>query len=326
MSSQPSASILVTGAAGFLGSEICRQARCCGLSVHATDRNEPAPVPGLYFHRADVLEPASLSPLLKGVEAVIHCAGLAHIFSKSHEHANAFRLINEVGTARIAEAATRAGTRHFVLISSVAVYGGGTANTDETARCCPDGPYAVSKWRAEQRAREIVQGTATQLTILRLATLYGEGDPGNVARLIRMIDRGRFVWIGQGQNRKSLIHREDAARGILASLQRADGTPAVFNLSALSCTMREIVEGIAGALGRRVPRWYLPGRPAQLVAQLAGRLHLFADLHRTLQKWVADDSYDAGRFRRTFGFETKVSLTNGLSREVTWYRSSVEQS
>ena len=69
---------------------------------------------------------------------------------------------------------------------------------------------------------EISRMPHVDLTILRMATLYGEGDPGNVARLMRAIDLGRFIWIGNGMNRKSLLHKEDAAR---ASLEVAK-TPA----------------------------------------------------------------------------------------------------
>ena len=58
------------------------------------------------------------------------------------------------------------------------------------------------------------------LTILRLATLYGEGDPGNVGRLMRTLDRGRFLWIGDGSNRKSLLYRGDAANACMAVAER----------------------------------------------------------------------------------------------------------
>jgi len=324
MCSQSSKRLLVTGASGFFGSEICRQACASGLSVHRTDRKDHPTDPTLPFTRADLLESPGLVALLDRADAVIHCAGLAHIFSKSQEHAEAFTLINETATARVAEAATKAGVRHLVLISTVAVYGGSTANTDEDAECSPEGPYAVSKWRAEQRAREATEGTSTQLTILRLATLYGEGDPGNVARLIRLLDRGRFIWIGSGMNRKSLIHREDAARAVLSCLQHVDGTCAVFNVSAPPCTMREIVEGISEALGRRAPRWHIPSLPVQLASRVAGKLHPSADLDRTVQKWVAHDCYDAARFRAAFGFETRVRLEDGLRREVAWYRRSAD--
>ena len=58
------------------------------------------------------------------------------------------------------------------------------------------------------------------LTILRLATLYGEGDPGNVGRLMRTLDRERFLWIGNRRNRKSLLYKGDAARACMAVAER----------------------------------------------------------------------------------------------------------
>ena len=70
------------------------------------------------------------------------------------------------------------------------------------------------------------------LTILRLATVYGEGDRGNIARLMRTIDAGRFVWVGRGTNRKSLIHRDDAAAAVLAVVSTGASGIRTFNVSA----------------------------------------------------------------------------------------------
>ena len=59
----------------------------------------------------------------------------------------------------------------------------------------------------QSRAIEIAGESGMALTILRLATLYGKGHPRNVGRLIRTLDRGRFLWIGDGGNRKSLLYK-----------------------------------------------------------------------------------------------------------------------
>jgi nucleoside-diphosphate-sugar epimerase len=105
----------------------------------------------------------------------------------------------------------------LILISSVSVYGPYTLGLyDENTPCRPVGPYPLSKFHAELRAIEIADKSGMALTILRLATLYGEGDPGNVGRLIRSLDQGRFVWIGDGSNRKSLLYKRDAARACVA--------------------------------------------------------------------------------------------------------------
>jgi nucleoside-diphosphate-sugar epimerase len=314
--------LLITGANGFLGSEVVRQAAAAGLKVRLTDLGDVSCCSGENYYRADILDPVALKPVFEGVNNVIHAAGLAHVRGQSRADKARFKEINEIGTANVAQGAARAGVRHFVLVSSVSVYGGISRAIDETVRCHPDGPYAESKWQAEQRAIEISQVTGMSLTILRLATLYGEGDPGNVARLMRMIDHGRFLWMGNGSNRKSLLHREDAARAILLVMQRPASGVTVYNVSAFSCTMREVVDGLAGPLGKRIPPF---GIPASWVRGLSSLLTLFPmsrlrTLVATLQKWFADDVYDVSKYAQAFNFQERVNLADGLRREVAWYQ------
>ena len=315
--------VLVTGAAGFFGSEIVRQAIVAGLLVRATDRSAARPSSCPDYFCADILDLDSLDPAMDGVKVVIHAAGLAHIFDKKKAKKALFKEVNEVGTANVALAASEAGVKHFILISSVSVYGPFTQGVyDESAPCQPEGPYAGSKYQAELRAIEIAKASGMALTILRLATLYGENDPGNVARLMRSIDQGRFIWIGDGSNHKSLLHREDAARACLAVAQHPASGVNIYNVSAPPYSMREIVQGLASALGKPVPTWHIPGALTLAVAGMAsaitGRTGRLGNLRATLQKWLADDVYLAGKFEKAFGFKTQVSLAEGLRREVVW--------
>jgi nucleoside-diphosphate-sugar epimerase len=317
--------ILVTGACGFLGSEIVRQAMAAGITVSATDRIEspPRPVPG--YRPADILHPSTLQPLMAGVDCVIHAAGLAHIFKKGQTKTAPFKAINEVGTANVVRVAVEAGVRHFVLVSSVSVYGQLPPSCCvEDAPCLPEGPYADSKWQAELRAAEIAASSGMELTILRLATLYGPGDPGNVGRLLRSIDQRRFIWIGSGANNKCMLYRDDAARACLAVLQSSSPRAGVYNVSAPPCTMREIVEQLALNLKQRRPGWHIPASWALVLSQVISKvMHekgSLGNLHSTVTKWLADDTYDARCFYKTFNFATQVDLAEGIRRQVAWYR------
>jgi len=318
-----STAFLITGASGFLGSEIVRQALAANLPVVTTDKLPKAVTSDLNIYPADILNPASLKPIFRGVSGVIHSAGLAHIFNKSNAASAPFKLVNEIGTANSVRAAADAGVRHFVLISSVSVYGGSRNGGAEDSGCWPQGPYAESKYNAEQRASEIAEASGMGLTILRLATLFGEGDPGNVARLMRTIDRGRFIWIGNGSNRKSLLHREDAARVCLAVVQSRAAGVNVYNVSAPPCTMREVVECLATALGKRTPSFGISASSVRRISGLLLRLRTnrLQRLGGMAQKWLADDVYDSSRIVEAFKFQPSVSLTEGLWREVVWHRA-----
>jgi nucleoside-diphosphate-sugar epimerase len=321
---KPMPDVLITGAAGFLGRGIVQEAAYAGLSVRAVDKMDFRFEAPIECSKADILDTTSLRQAMTGVAAVIHAAGLAHCFGRYRPDSNEFRRINENGTANVAQAAIEAGVQHLVLISSVSVYGGSPAGgADENAECRPQEPYAESKWRAEQRAREITERAGVKLTILRLTTLYGEGDPGNIGRLMRWIDSGRFLWIGHGLNQKSLLHRDDAARACLLTLKASTLGASVFNVTADPCYVRDIVGGLARFLGCKLPRWHFPENIALRLAGLLSFPHKgqSTGIQSSLQKWLADDVYLGKRFEQAHGFKPQIDLEEGLRREVAWYRN-----
>lgn len=317
--------ILVTGSNGFLGAEVVHQLLAACFSVRATGIEPASLQTDVEYHHADILQPQQLSRLVEGISLVIHTAGVAHVFDAGVHFERQFHQINEIGTINMISAAIDQGVKHFILISTVSVYGPFTEGMyDEETPCNPVGPYALSKYNAEKRAREIAQKAGMSLTILRLATLYGEGNPGNVGRLMRALDRGRFFWIGDGNNRKSLLYKGDAARACLAVASRPANGVSVYNVSAPPCTMRDIVDGLAMALGKKP----LPVRIPASIALTAGKcLYCLPEkrlsrLHSTIEKWLTEDVYDTSRIKKDYGFHTQVDLIKGLKREVRWYRQN----
>ena len=321
-----SQTLLISGASGFLGAEIVRQTVAAGLSVRATARSDKPGIVANHYVPADITVPSSLAPLMDGVATVIHAAGLAHIFDDAQDQVERFQLINEKGTANVAHAAARSGVKHFILVSSVSVYGGSRDGGHEESAFFPDGPYAESKYNAELRAIEIAKSSGMAITILRLATLFGAGDPGNVGRLMRSIDRRRFIWVGNGSNRKSLLHVKDAARACINVAQSPSAGVNIYNVSAPPCTMRSIVHELSLALGKRPLPIHIPAAfaltSASVIGNLTGGRGRLGAIHNTIQKWLADDVYDAQRFEQAFGFQTQVSLVEGLHEEVAWFRNT----
>jgi nucleoside-diphosphate-sugar epimerase len=322
--------LLVTGATGYLGAAIARSARDSGLDVLGIGRKLPARS-DFECERMDVRDEVAVEKVVSGTDIVIHAAALAHVFRPSNVPRSAFLDVNTRGTENVARAAARSGRcRHFVLISTVAVYGGGEAGPlAEDARCTPISDYGESKLLAERAAREILAASGVRLTVLRMTTLYGEGNPGNVYRLMRAIDRGRFVWIGAGAQQKSLIHRDDAARAcLLAALSEHTRDERTFNVTAPPVTMRDIVGGLYAALGRREPRFKVPQAWAvgacRAAVAISGPNGLAGAVQSTVKTWLADAVIDGGCFERELQFRPEVSLDAGLRRQVDWYRAGGE--
>jgi nucleoside-diphosphate-sugar epimerase len=293
-----------------------------GWHVRGLSRNPQRQFGGVETFVGDIGDTVLLRKACEGATAIVHAAGLAHVFGSGTRDSARFNAVNEAGTGNIVDAALECGVPHVVLVSSVSVYGGypGT-KCDENVSCNPQGPYAVSKWRGELRAIERLAKGRGSLTILRFVTIYGEGDRGNVAKLIEALDHGRFIWPGNGQNRKSLIHKEDAARACLRALERPLSETKVFNVSAQPATMREIVTTICQALGRPVPHVRIPLSLLEAAGAFCRKIGDPGHLNQRLQKFIRDDVYDGAKFESTFGFCPAVSLSEGLRREIDSLRS-----
>lgn len=314
--------ILVTGATGFLGSAVARQLQENGFLVRMTGRQSGKHADA-DFWPADLRDSHLPPEMLKGVSCVIHTAGLAHQFSAQAHQESRFYSINCEATERLARTAAREGVKRFVFVSSVAVYGPASddALRNEDTLPHPVGPYAQSKREAEIRLLQIAAESGIEMVILRMGTLYGEGDPGNVSRLMEAIRRGRFVMIGLGQNKKSLLHRDDAAAACAKAAAHAAVPPVgIWNVTGESCSMKDIVHGISRALGITPPQRSVPVAIARSLlwtgaALGIGPLRAWAKSQwASVQKWLAEDAYDGSRFAKEFQWQPTVSLEEGLCR------------
>ncbi len=311
--------LLITGATGFLGSEVLRLACERDWHVRALVRNSRQRVPGAEAVVGTLGDKAALLLAMEGVAAVIHTAGLAHVFGKKANNIAAFTEVNEAGTANVVEAAVQCRVERIVLASSVSVYGASAdGNTcDESTLCRPQTVYAISKYRAELRAAEAVAGTDTSLCTLRFATIYGEGDRGNVAKLVRALKKGRFIWPGTGRNRKSLIYRSDAATACLLALDRTPKGISVYNVAAEPVSMRQIVTAICDGLQIPVPTLCISERLLTFVMFTSRHLGDPAQLGERIRKFLHDDVYPGTHFQNACGYQTAVSLERGMRLQAT---------
>lgn len=311
--------VLVTGATGFVGAAIARRlaADPAAFVVAAGRRassgfGEPNVVPlALDVTSAEAFAAASEHGPF---DAVVHAAGLAHRFAGAPP--DQFESVNVRGAMHAARYAARVGAR-LVHISSVSVYGDhGPREVDETAECRPSDPYGRSKLAAERAVAEAYGGDAW---VLRLATVVGPGDPGNLARLITANIRRRFVQVGPGRNRKTFVSVDDVAdiaAAIVSSDVPAGGT---YNVAAAPVTVGEVVGAIRVALGRKERGFRLPMAPFSAAAWLNRRtlgIRSVEDAARMLAKWTSDDVYSGEKLRAERGLAPKREILEEIARET----------
>ncbi len=316
---------LVTGAAGFIGSAVCRQLLAAGHEVVGIDNLNSAYDPCLkrwrleqlraaerfLFRPIDITDVTELDRLFnrpsdpdlpgpRPFAAVLNLAARAGV-RPSVEFPWTYFQTNVDGTLNLLELCRRHGIRKFVLASTSSLYGAHNpvpfAEDADTNR--PLSPYAASKKGAEALAYVYHHLHGIDVSVLRYFTVYGPaGRPDmSVFRFVRQIASGQPLTVnGDGSQRRDFTYVEDIARGTVAAL--APLGYEVINLGGdRSVALNRVIEEISGLVGRQPMIEHRPLHPADVPATWA----------------------DVRKAARLLDWRPQVSLEEGLLRTVDWY-------
>jgi len=322
---------LVTGADGFLGRHFLAKLHAREVPVRAMLVADAPQVelPGNpEIVRANLLSPPSLRDAVRGVTHVIHLAARVHMMNDpAPDLEKAFFEVNVEGTQSLLEASVAAGSRHFLLMSTVKAMGEEQAGVfDEETAAHPTTPYGRSKLAAEQVVFDLARKHNVHAVALRLPMVYGPGAKGNVLKLLEAARAGRKLPFGCIANRRSMIYVGNVVDAALAALQAPSSSGRVY----LACDTRpygtkELYATICQAMGkglllRNVPVWLLRlmgycGDVAEFV--LRRKMPVSSDV---VNRIAGDLYFDAGRIQSEVGFIPEVSLEEGIKRLVKWYQ------
>jgi len=311
--------ILVTGAAGFIGSHVCEALLARGDTVVGLDNfntfYDPA-IKRANLHKckadgcfslveADITERERMFALFQepGFDAVIHLAAWAGV-RPSIQQPLLYQQVNIEGTMNLLEAARRHGPSQIVFASSSSVYGNRTQGpfreTDPVDN--PISPYAATKKAGELICYTYHHLHQMDISCLRYFTVYGSRQRPEMAihKFTRLIDEGQPVpMFGDGSSRRDYTHVDDIVQGTLAALDRLDGYH-VYNIGgSQTISLKELILAIGKALGKAPIIDEQPAQPGDVAVTFA----------------------DIARAEAELDYHPNFPLALGLRRFVEWFRA-----
>lgn len=266
----------------------------------------------------------SLKPALRDVDYVLHIAGVTKAKTPREYHDG-----NVLATKNLLEAASGyPRLKKFTFVSSLSAAGPSLDGTPlrEDSPSTPITAYGVSKLEAETVCQLYAKNIP--ITILRPPPVYGPRD-GDILQIFRWINKGVEPVFGTHHKRLSLIYGPDLARAIVdATLNDRTTGETYFVSDPKIHTLSETLETAARILGRRTIRVRLPSYLLYAGAGISEFLMSFASSPATLNVEKARDLLqpywvcDPGKFTEHTGFQTQVTLDEGLRTTIRWYKES----
>jgi len=316
--------VLVTGAAGFIGSRLVELLIQDQVKVKALLRSGVQfprfERPGCLPCRGDVTIPDSLIPATKDCRIIFHCA-------YGEGGLNEARRVNVEGTLNVLREALKAGTRRVVFVSSIAVHGTSLPEIvhENQPYVTQGSPYEISKAEAERSALEFGRRNGIEVVIIRPALVYGPGSPLWTVRLLQRIKYEKILLVGGGRGVANLIYVDDVAREMMRAASAPDiaGEP-FFSSGTDAVTWHDLLARYSQMLGKSLPA-SCPRWRAKLLCQkdrwgfrLAGRpvrIELF-----DLQSHLQTARFSMEKAERFLSFRPEISFSQGMEKTEDWLR------
>ena len=309
--------VVVTGVAGFIGSHLSERLLAAGHEVVGIDcftdyyersRKEQnletsRSSDRFRFEAADLVD-ADLAPLLDGADAIYHLAGQPGVRPSWGNQFDRYVRDNVIATQRLLEALKEAPIKRFVFAGSSSVYGDAERfPTKETALPRPVSPYGVTKLAAEHLTHLYTRNFGIPAVSVRYFTVYGPRQRPDMAfsRFMQAMTAGEDIEVfGDGEQTREFTYVSDAVDGTIKA-STADVIGQIFNLGGGSrVTVNKVLATLEEISGLSVRRQNLPAAPGD-------PRHTGASINLA---------------RERLGWEPRVSLREGLTKQWEWFRAS----
>jgi len=266
------------------------------------------------------LEPSALEAAFRGVDVVVHLAGVT-----SAVRPQTYTDVNVEGARAVATAARQTGAR-LIHISSVAAAGPAPAGAPRHEE---DPPDPITAYGRSKLAGEGVVASTSGLrwTILRPAVVYGPGDRA-LLPVFRLAERGVLPLVGRPCAAYTFVHVSDVVRAIEAAIDRRRDGEIFFVGHPLPATAGELLEHIRRVVGRRALVIRVPQpvfRAASVLGEMAGRIAArTVPLNRSRFAELSADGFvcRVDQLQERLGVAAAIGLADGLAETAAWYRDA----
>lgn len=320
--------ILVTGAAGFVGSNVVDALLERGEQVRGLVRR-PEQAAALERRGVEVItgDVRDSEVLRRGMSEVAGVYHIAALFRRADPPDREYHEVNVEGTRRVFESAIAAGVPKIVYCSTIGVLGDvREIPASESTPYNPGDPYQVSKTKGEQCALEFFRDGRIRGTVIRPAMIYGPGDTRHL-KLFRMIARRRFFYVGRGEALVHFIDVRDLAQAFLAAMEIDNANGEIFIIAGRRyMPLRDFARIVADQLGVPPPWLRLPVKPMQALGTLCEGLckpfGVSPPLYRRrVDFFTKNRAFDTTRARKILGFEPKQDVDGEISDTLADYRA-----
>lgn len=327
--------ILITGAAGFVGSHLVDYLLKDGEPVERLRLllldNESAkflPQKNFDFVRGDIRNINFVKKIMKGVDTVYHLAGIIGTTSNPKEYQK-YKEVNVDGTFNLLKSCTRNKIKKFIFVSTVATYGippwsGNILNWDETHPKTYSEMYGKSKLAAERKVIEAHKKWKIPYTIVRPANVYGPRNFGQIYELYKTVKNHRFIMIGNGKNKMHYVYVLDLVKA-MRQIQLHSNISGDYIIASKEPTeFDEMIKLIAESINQKPPHLRIPkfaGLIASYIFDTCGKIigmksPLFPDRVKVM---TMNYYYNIQKAIREFGYNPTTSFREGAMETGKWY-------
>lgn len=317
--------VLVTGGAGFIGSNLADYLAEKGHSVRILDikrREGQGSLPKVVTQIiGDITRRETVREALSGVEVVFHLASLVTEVNVTHDD---YWKVNVDATCKLLEESKRAGIKRFVYCSTDNVSGKIKHPPAKERDCCyPENIYGITKYEAEKKVLEFQKNL--EVVIARPTRTYGPRDM-RMLEIFKKIKQRRFLLVGSGNILFHPVYITDLIKGLELCAISKGASGEIFYLGGESpVPLKQFLGFAAECLEVKLSSFTIPVSVATigvfLIENICSILKVKPPLtRRSLEFFIRARAYDISKAKRLLGYKPEISFQEGIKKTIDWYR------